>query len=85
MTENKPIKVFKAGGVRAAIWENTIKRNGNDATVYSVQLDRTYKQGEEWKTTSSFQLNDLAKVQLVASKAYEYLTMKGVNRSTETE
>ena len=75
MTENKPVKVFKAGGVRAAIWANQIKRNGSDVTVHSVQIDRTFKQGEEWKTTSSFPLNDLAKVQLVATKAFEFIAM----------
>ena len=32
--------------------------------------------GEEWKATSRFRLNELARVELVSRKAFEFLTMK---------
>ena len=76
MDGKKPIKVFKAGGIRAAIWENTVTRNGNEVTVHSVQIDRTYKDGEEFRRTSRFNVADLPKVRLVAAKAFEFLTLK---------
>jgi len=77
MKGNTPAKVFKAGGVRAAIWANTVDRDGNEVTVFSVQLDRSYKDGDEFRQTSRFNVNDLPKVQLVAAKAFEFLAMKG--------
>lgn len=72
-----PMTSFRAGGVKATVWENEIKtKDGKTIDVYSVNIDRSYKDGDEWKTTNSFKLNDLPKVQLVASKAYEYLALK---------
>ena len=76
MENKKPIKVFRTGGVKAALWANTIERDGKDVLVHSVQIDRTYKQGEEFKRTNSFNIQDLPKVQLVAAKAYEFLILQ---------
>lgn len=76
-TNKQPMTTFRAGGVKATVWENEIKtKDGKTIDVYSVNIDRSYKDGDEWKTTSSFKLNDLPKVQLVAAKAYEYLALK---------
>lgn len=84
MEGKKPIEVFKAGGIRAAVWENTIKRNGQDIVVHSVQIDRTYKDGDEWKRTSRFDARDLPKVALVARKAFEYLALKRMRTTWRT-
>ena len=59
MDGNEPVKVLKAGGVRAAVWENTITRNGTPVTVPSMQIDRTYIDGEEFKHTACFDPRDL--------------------------
>ncbi len=74
---NKPEKVFRAGGISATVWKNTSKVNGKDVEYRTINIDRSYKDKEEkWKTTSSMRINDLPKVELVARKAYEYLTLK---------
>ena len=83
MSGTKPVQVFKAGGIRAAIWENTVEKNGKQIGVFSVQIDRTYKQDEEFKRTSSFNPADLPRVQLVASKAFEWLSLKGDSEGEE--
>ena len=75
--DSKPIQVFKAGGIRAAVWKNTIERDGQSTPVYSIQIDRTYKDGDEWKRTSRFSLNELPRVELVSRKAFEFLALKG--------
>ena len=72
MTGEKPIRVFAAGGIRAAIWANTVEKNGREVSVHSVQIDRTFKQGSDFKRTSRFGLADLPRVQLVAAKAFEF-------------
>ena len=81
MEGKKPLRVFKAGGVRAAIWENTIEKDGENRPVYSIQIDRTYKDGEEWKTSNHFRLTELARVELVARKAFEFLSLKSQDGS----
>ncbi len=71
------IKEFKAGAISATIWENTNKVKGKDVTFQTVAISRSYKDKEEkWQTTSSFRISDLPKVELVARKAYQYLTLE---------
>jgi len=71
----RPEAVFKCGGVKATVWKNTIQKEGIDRIVFSVTIDRTYKEGETWKTTSSFNVNDLPKVRTVSVKAYEFIEL----------
>ncbi len=67
-----PEKKFKAGAVTATIWRNETAKGA----YASVQLDRHYKDGEVWKSTSSLRLNDLPKAALVLNKVYEYLVSR---------
>ncbi len=67
-----PEKKFRAGAVSATIWRNESAK-GSYATV---QLDRSYKDGDAWKSTGSLRINDLPKAVLVLNKAYEYLFSK---------
>ncbi len=74
---NKPEKKFRCGGVEAAIWQNTTKIEGRDVPRYSIQIQRRYKDNDgNWKDTSSFPLNDLPKVALVAQKSFGWITLK---------
>ena len=44
---------------------------------YSVIIDRSCRdKGENWQRTNRYKLNDLHKLVVVASKAYEYLISK---------
>ncbi|MBI4438663.1 hypothetical protein HY640_01900 [Candidatus Woesearchaeota archaeon] len=70
-----PEKKFRAGAVTATIWKNDTER-GSYATV---NMERSYKDGDTWKSTSSLRLNDLPKAALVLNKAYEYLLMQDKN------
>ena len=70
----RPLKVFKAGGIRAAIWQNTIP--DSEVVTYSVQIDRTYKHEEQFRTTSHFKVPDLPRVELVAREAFAWLSLR---------
>ena len=74
----RPEKSFKVGAVRAAIWPNTVtSRDGRSFEMRKVVLDRRYRNGDgEWKSTNSFDLNDVPKAVLALQKAYEYLMTK---------
>lgn len=76
MDKKKPIKVFKAGGVRAAIWENTNQKDGKIIVQHSTQIDRTYKQDGEFKRTSQYNsLTDIIKLRIVTDKVLEFLVL----------
>lgn len=74
MTNEKPKKVFTTGALRATVWENTHKnKEGVEFTATSVKLERTYKVGNEYKSTNSMRQDDVPKAILILQKAYEYL------------
>ncbi|MBI2142580.1 hypothetical protein HYU15_03805 [Candidatus Woesearchaeota archaeon] len=50
-----PEKKFRAGAVSATIWRNESAK-GSYATV---QLDRSYKDGDAWKSTGSLRIKEV--------------------------
>ena len=54
-----PEKVFRIGAVSASVFVNEIETNGGKRTIRNVNLQRRYKDGDEWKSASSFSLTDL--------------------------
>lgn len=72
-----PEKKFSAGAITATIWKNKGKRkDGVEFEFHTVNVERNYKDGEEWKKTNSHRLNDLPRVALVANQAFKYLVSK---------
>ena len=73
----QPEKRFKHGACSATVFVNGIKKNGRDIEMKTVSLQRTYKDKDgNWQSTNSYGINDLPKLILAASKAYDYLTSK---------
>jgi hypothetical protein len=72
---NKPEKRFKCVPISASIWSQDRTVDGETVKFYSINIDKTYKDGEEWKHTNSFASEDLPKVALVANEAYRYLRL----------
>jgi len=77
MAGNRPVKFFKAGAIKASIFENTNKYNGIETTTHKVVIDKVYKDSDgNWKSTNSFSVNnELPKAILVLTKAFEFLAM----------
>jgi len=71
--ENAPIAKYSIGNISAAVWENQSKEGNSFNTV---SLQRSYKVGEEWKSTTSLRVADLPKAILALQKAYEHLSLK---------
>ncbi len=76
---NKPEKKFSCGSISASIWANTKIVSSETVKLYSVTINKAYKEGEEWKYTNSFNIEDLPKVALVATEAYKYIKLKSTN------
>lgn len=53
--KQRPVHEVKAGMAKAAVWRNET----SNGPRYSVTFQRLYKDGENWKTTASFNPRDL--------------------------
>ena len=73
---NKPEKKFSCGSISASIWANTKVVNSEKVKIYSVTINKAFKEGDEWKYTNSFNIEDLPKVALVATEAYKYVRLR---------
>lgn len=62
----KPIDTVRLGTVQAAIWKNETA-NG---VYYNVTFDRRYKDGDEWKSSTSFGVKDLLALRKAADMAH---------------
>jgi hypothetical protein len=49
---------------------------GEKVKINSVTINKAFKEGEEWKYTNSFNIEDLPKVALVANEAYKYVRLR---------
>ena len=72
----KPEKKFSCGPVSASIWAKTKTVEGENVKFFSVTITKAYKEGEDWKYTNSFNIEDLLKVALVATEAYKYVRLR---------
>lgn len=72
MTEkNKPVATKKLGLVIASIWKN----EGKDGKAFhSVTVEKIYKpkDGDQWKSTSSFNRDDLPMLVEAVNDAYRW-------------
>lgn len=65
----RPVQKFKIGYIEAAIWEN-------DGGFYTVVLSRTYKDGDEYRSTDQLAHGDLHNAMMVLKRAEEYLSVR---------
>ena len=72
----KPIKVFRAGAVEAAIFENERTVGGRKVKMLNVVFKRSYKDKDgKWQHSDSFGINDVPKLWLLVPMVYEIMTM----------
>lgn len=74
---DKPVKEFRAGSVRASIWQDAgTGRNGDPIEVFSVKIERRFKDASgTWQSTTRFNRNDLADLELVAFNARQFISL----------
>jgi hypothetical protein len=65
----KPVHEIRLGRIKAAIWENETQ-NG---TVFNVTLVRLYRDGKQWKDSTSFGRDDLPLVAKVADRVHSWI------------
>lgn len=69
---SKPEKTFRIGSCSASVFVNT-NEGEPKRTFRTVSLQRRYKDGDEWKSSSSFGLSDLPSVAALALLALHHI------------
>ena len=78
----RPVKEIRMGRIRAAIWENET----TNGTRFNVTVSRLYKDGENWRDSSSFGRDDLPIVAKVADRCHSWIfSEKGNTSGSEDE
>lgn len=72
-TEQKPVKrpvhEVRMGRIKATVWENETR----EGIRHNVSLTRIYRDGKDWKDSTSFGRDDLPLVAKVADLAHSWV------------
>ncbi len=73
----RPIKVFRAGGVRASVWANESQIDGRSVIQHSVRIEKRFFDREinDWRSTECYFVNDLPRLRLVADQAFAFIAL----------
>jgi hypothetical protein len=66
---NKPVHKIRIGSVQAAVWAN----EGPNGPWHNVTFIRSFKQDGEWKSSSSFNRDDLLVLARIATAAFDWV------------
>lgn len=81
-TSNKPMKKLQLRGISASVFEN---QSENGHTFYKVSITRTFKDGDEFRTTSTFSRDDLPIVQELTRQAWLTILKAEADSSSKQE
>jgi hypothetical protein len=68
-SENQPVHKIRHGAESASIW----RQETDKGPMFNVTFQRAYKDGENWKNSTSFGRNNLLVVSLIAARAFEWI------------
>ena len=73
----RPVHEIRLGRIKAAIWENATQNGPR----HNVTVSRLYKDGDDWKDSSSFGRDDLPLVSKVVDQAHSWIFGQGQEAS----
>lgn len=68
-SKQQPVQKFRYGNIEAVIWANET----DNGVIHKVTFNRSYKDGEAWKTATSFGRDDLPLVAKLANKVHSWI------------
>ena len=77
--KQKPVQEIRLGRIKAAIWANET----DNGTRHNVTITRLYKDGDEWKTSTSFGREELPLVAKIADMAHTWIYQQGQESNGE--
>jgi hypothetical protein len=69
-TDSLPVHRIRHGAVSASIWQQETKKG----PMFNVTFQRAYKDGDDWKNSSSFGRKDLLVLGFIAARAFEWIS-----------
>lgn len=66
---NRPVNEIRYGYVKVLVWAN----DTSNGTRHNVTVARIYKDGDEWKETSSFGRDDLLSLAKALDQAHTWI------------
>jgi hypothetical protein len=69
-TGNQPVFKIRHGVLSAGVW----RQETDKGPMFNVSFQRSYKDGEEWKTSTSFGQNDLLLLSHMAMEAFDWIS-----------
>ena len=68
-SDNQPAHRIRYGSLSASIW----RQETDKGAMFNVTFQRSYREGETWKTSASFGKHDLLIISLMATRAFEWI------------
>ncbi len=69
----KPVHVIRLRGITASVFANIAETKNGDVTFHKVSVQRVYKDGDVFKTASTFGRDDLPIVRLLTDRAWQFI------------
>lgn len=82
-SSTKPSATFRLRGISASVFENHTQNDGRDVSFYKVSLQRRYRDGDEWKTSSSFSRDDVPVAKLLMEQAWQFILETEASRGRD--
>ena len=73
--KQRPVHEIRIGRIKAAIWENATETG----VRHNVTVSRLYKDGEQWKDSTSFGRDDLPLVAKVVDRCHDWIFAAAAN------
>jgi hypothetical protein len=67
--KTRPVHRIRHGAISASIWQQQTAKG----PMFNVTFQRSYKDGDQWKTSACFGQKHLLVLSLLAAKAYEWI------------
>ena len=74
-TKNPPVGKVRVGLITGSIWENKTDKG----VFYNVTFERRYKDGDEWKSSHSYNAGDLLELAKCADLAHTKILENAAN------
>ena len=81
--KTKPSTVFRIGSISGSIFEHEVDSEAGKRSIRSVSLQRRYKDGDEFKYSSSFGIADIPIALRVLQLAQQHIEDAEVEMSIE--
>ena len=79
----KPVATFRRRGVAVSVFANQIEVEDKLVTFHKVAIQRIYRDGDEFKSTTGFGRDDLPILSLLVSQAWEFILDRETGRAAD--